>query len=239
MSKTNIHKSAATPEQGTIKISKKTRNALVLSLGGIIAVLVTVIIVILISVNQPAQTNNSAGQNTVEQTTQSPVNQSGELDPNEVTAHKAAARNAAIEMLEAALESPTGEDINTRVAKLDDKDSSVINEKVLEYIRLEDLVAGDEDLRMNTLQSVIVLADTMDKAGGIGKVDEGVSTSLVYLDTGAGVAYVPMSSLSKYALPFSLEMVYVEGKWQLSPYPLLDMVRLSAMAQGINPTTGK
>lgn len=220
-------------------MKKNKPTGIWLIVGGIVALIIVIAGISALAINlgnndgsdsttSPSASASSEGENT-----------GSELAPDQIGIHKENARNAAIDMLELAAENPTDETVDERVAKLASGDESVINEELLKFIRFEDLIEADADLRANSLQSVVAIAVSMESAGGIGEVDDAIATALVYVDVEAGVAYVPMSSLSTTGLPVSLEMVYVDGQWQLSPYPLLDMVRMSALAQGLNPTTGE
>ena len=97
---------------------------------------------------------------------------------------------------------------------------------------IEDRIKGiDKDKKIDgyvsdTAKSYLYLKDFMDK-------EEGYTTSAmailayIYLDETTRIAQVPLEYYTGSGGAVSLEMVYVDGQWKLSPYSLIQAIQLA------------
>lgn len=114
-----------------------------------------------------------------------------------------------------------------RAEKIADGDLSVIDPKIDELIRFTD-VFNEKELKANVYQALIAITKFTAIEGKVVPVSNNAYQS-VFVDQDAGVAYVPMSSFSDNGAVFSLEMVYVDNTWKLSPYSFMEIIKISAM----------
>ena len=126
-------------------------------------------------------------------------------------------------------------DAKSRVAALENGDTSVISTKLPSTIRFVDAFASDDILKSSTYSSLIAMSSYLGDAGKIKPVSD-TAYHDVFVDTEAGIAQVPLAAFTESSAPLALEMVYADGGWKLSPYSLLTSVKLSAMLTGSTGT---
>ena len=130
--------------------------------------------------------------------------------------------------------SPTGANTSDRLQTLEKDNYSVIDEKLPNSIHFgPDATAG---MKTSTYQALVTLSSVA-KDHNASKKIEPVTTEAwqkAFADPQLGTVFIPLSVYTGNGAAFSLEMVYVDGAWKLSPYSLLDAIRLSAALQ--NPT---
>jgi hypothetical protein len=145
------------------------------------------------------------------------------------------------EILNLALKSPTGATVAERVKALDDSDFSVIDKGLPVLIRFGP--DADEAFKVNTYQSLIVMAATITENTKTDKVTPIAVDSHIFAwaDSELGTVFVPLSTFMGEKSVFSFEMVFIDKAWRLSPYSLIDSIRLSATIQNSDrlpvPTT--
>lgn len=123
----------------------------------------------------------------------------------------------------------TGLTPEARAEKIEDGDMSVLNLELEGKIRLID-VYTEESLKNNVFQALIAVTKHVAVDGVVLPVSEN-AWQVVYVDPEVGIAYVPISVFHNSGAPFSLEMIYIDGSWKLSPYSFMDIVRLSSSLQ--------
>lgn len=121
--------------------------------------------------------------------------------------------------------SATDGDYQARMAEIESGDTSSIPKEVVDGIHLSDSMEG-EGARGSTYQSLVALNALMIK--GEAKVATKDAASAVQVDSENGIAYVPLGAFTGTDVPFSFEMVYVDGEWKLAPYSLLQSIQMSS-----------
>lgn len=142
---------------------------------------------------------------------------------------KHAALDAAQELLNASNSYKGDLTVEERLKKIDAGDYSVADvDGMKRRIRFAGEFADDKQLQHTTLQALITLASHLKNAKGKVEPVDDTMFNYVFLDGELGNAFVPVSAFTTAGSVFSLEMVYIDGKWKLAPYSLLDVVRLSS-----------
>lgn len=141
---------------------------------------------------------------------------------------KKAAVAALNNILKTADKSPTGVAAAVRLQTLNKDDYSVIDPALPGLIHYgPDSTAG---LKTSTYQSLVTLSTIVKEKNG-GKLEpiSEEAWKTTFGDPQLGTVFVPLNIYAGQGAAFSLEMVYVNGSWKLSPYSLIDAIRLSAM----------
>lgn len=136
---------------------------------------------------------------------------------------------SAQDLLKASSDTTDGTSMVEKIEALDTGDVSVVSEDLENRIRFQDDFKIDENLQATTYQSLMVLATYISEED-FAFVSEDVWEE-VYVDQEAGVAFVPVSAFYSQGSTFSLEFVYIDGEWKLSPYSFLNAVNMSASIQ--------
>lgn len=138
---------------------------------------------------------------------------------------------AAVELLDATDAPANQDDYKKLLSSLDSAKVSDIPKDLLSRIRFVDTMDKDE-LKVTTYQALITFASLSKASSSDGKIAslyaDGPMTIMV--DQEAGVAEVPMNifvNSQGSSNTFSMEFVYIDGKWKLAPYTVLDQLRLS------------
>lgn len=228
--KKSAMKDSNTPKRITLSKMRFTQSKMTLfalmSFFTLSLILATVGIVLAVQTSNNHKENAPApsSSTTVEKTQRSVTGKTADEDRKDALA-------AAQEVLNLAAQSPTNATPTERVNALGNGDESVINPELKNHMRFVDTFAENKNLQINSYQALITLTTYLSKDGqSIQPVSEN-SWKRVYVDSEAGSAYVPMGAFYDKGMVFSVEMVYTDGQWKLSPYSLLDIVRLSALLQ--------
>lgn len=116
-------------------------------------------------------------------------------------------------------------DYQERMSKIEAGDLSSIPPEMKDGIHLSESMDGD-GARSSTYQSLIALNSLMIK--GDAKPTSKDAVTAIQVDSENGIAYVPLGVFTGNDVPFSFEMVYVDGKWKLAPYSLLQSIQMSS-----------
>jgi len=124
-------------------------------------------------------------------------------------------------------------EFNERMNAIDKGDYSSVSKDLQDKMRFKDIFEDTKSLQSNTYQSLITLSTVVTMSSESEKVEPVSSDawSAVYIDSEAGTAFVPMSIYSDTNSGFSLHFIYDESGWKLSPYSLIDSVKLSSNIQ--------
>lgn len=121
-----------------------------------------------------------------------------------------------------------------RVKAIEKGDTSSLTPEFTDSFRFTDAFAKDKSLQSVSYQSVIALSGAAFKSADDIKPVSDQSWRSVYVDSEAGIAYVPMSIFTNTSIPFTFEMVYIDGEWKLAPYSLVQSIGASsAMVQSM------
>jgi hypothetical protein len=134
-------------------------------------------------------------------------------------------------LLNSTLKLPEGVELDALLDEINGGDLTRIPAEVTTGIRFTDQFAESQDAQAGAYQTLYALSFLVwNNAGGEGEIKPVTDTAWksVLVDQEVGLAYVPLSIFTGTPSGFSLEMVYLDGKWQLSPYSLVEAVRLSA-----------
>lgn len=138
---------------------------------------------------------------------------------------------AATELLESTNAPAKQEDYQKLLSSLDKAKITDIPTGFLDKARFVDTLDKDE-LKITTYQALVTFASLSKASSSDGKIAslyaDGPMT--IYVDQETGTAQVPMNIFVNQqgaANTFSLEFVYVDGKWKFAPYSVLDQLRLS------------
>lgn len=204
---------------------KQQRNIFTVILLLLSIAIIALIISLSVVVHNNNSTDNSSSQSS---TTTEKVDKS--ISGKNVEQDKKDALKAAQDLLNDASQSPTKETPQQRAEKLDKNDTSVISKTLPDRIIFEDVFDTNNDLKNNTYQTLIIMSSYLGDAGKIAPLSDDMWKK-VYLDSEDGIAYVPVNIFSNSQNVFSIEMVYRDGQWKMSPYSLLEIVKFSASMQ--------
>lgn len=131
-----------------------------------------------------------------------------------------------------------------RVKAIEKGDTSSLTPEFTDSFRFTDAFGKDKSLQSVSYQSVIALSGAAFKSADDIKPVADQSWRSVYVDSEAGIAYVPMSIFTNTSIPFTFEMVYIDGEWKLAPYSLVQSIGASSamvqsMEQSASPSPQK
>lgn len=135
----------------------------------------------------------------------------------------------ATELLNLSGKSPTGASATDRMKALDKGDTSVLDKAVPGLIQFSS--QSEESYKIATYQTLVTLNTVISEKMGkktLAPVDTANAYQNVAVDQKIGTAYVPLSTYTSNGAAFSMAMVYVDGKWKLAPYTLIDAIQFSA-----------
>lgn len=118
-----------------------------------------------------------------------------------------------------------------RLQKLDDDDYTVISKKLPSMIRFAP--STPKHIQTTTYQALVTIHTVLVNTGGSETVkvkDQKAALGQVFMDSEVGMAFIPLSVFSGQESAFNFQMIYVDGKWVLSPYSLVEAISLSAAA---------
>lgn len=205
--------------------NNKVRNLSLMIIAGLIVVIVAIWSFVLLSNDDSSEPENKTETST-QQVERTVSGKTADEDRKDALA-------VVTDLLNISAESPTGEPFNTRLEKLNSGDRGVINPKIEENIRFVDTFAESKDLQTNVYQSLVTFATLIQQTTGQDKIAP-LSVDMwknVHVDSELGTAFVPLAAYAPQSAGFSFEMVYVDGEWKLSPYSIIDSVKLSAKLQ--------
>lgn len=131
----------------------------------------------------------------------------------------------------------TDTDYKSVMSKIESGDFSSVPDEMSKGIYLSDSM-DSEGARGSTYQSIIALNNLMLK-GEDAKPSSEDAWKSVQLDAENGIAYVPLGVFTGKDVPFTFEMVYVDGEWKLAPFTLLQSIKMSsAISTGDNGSGG-
>lgn len=192
-------------------------------IGAAIIIVVSIVVLVVVTISKPSSTA------TPTQASRSVSGQTAEKD-------KANALQAAIDLLNSTNAPSNKDDFSALMTKLD-AGTATIPDDFTKRVRYVDSLASDKKINNTLYQTIVTLAFLAKKSsttGTIAPLYSENSTSII-LDQENGIAYVPTTlfvSSSSGVNGFSLEFIYMNGEWVLSPYMTLDELRLALVLQG-------
>lgn len=146
-----------------------------------------------------------------------------------------AAVNAATALAEALSAANSGSDKGdaaSRMYRVSEGDLTVLDAAGLDaHTRLSGGFVESAGLAGAYQYAMIALAAQVQPDGSAVAEPSATSVGGVYVDSTAGLAYVPLSTFSGSAPAMSVLMVRVDGQWLVEPYGVLDDIRLSNAVQ--------
>lgn len=113
-----------------------------------------------------------------------------------------------------------------RMAAIEKGDVSTVTEEMANAIYLSESMES-EAARASTYQSLVALSGVMLENGEATPNSENEWQN-VQVDSEHGIAYVPLGVFTGTDIPFTFEMVYVDGEWKLAPFSLLQAIKMSS-----------
>lgn len=155
----------------------------------------------------------------------------GELPPADVGRQEAVDAAAAL-LTEAYVHRDSEEEYVEYLEALEDGELDEVSETVVNSVRTTDLF--DNEQSAITSYGILTTYSIMIKQlHGLGEDEsieplfdnESIARNVLY-DEEVGIAYVPLSLFAGEQALLTMEMVYVDGEWQVMPYSLLEGVSL-------------
>lgn len=128
-----------------------------------------------------------------------------------------------------------GKSTEDRLKSIDSGDESSVPKDLKDKITFVDSFESDPVLQRATYESIITLKDNVFKDKEAKAPENGWQA--VEVDSSKGIAWVPVGAISQTGVPFTFEMVYKDGEWKLSPYSLLESVKMSSMLGSASETS--
>lgn len=206
-------------------MNKKFSYALVGGAVIVILALVWALVAVASNSSNSSNSSSSSSSTTVKRT----------LTGKSVEEDRADVYKAAVELLEATNAPKDQKSFTALLNKLDTATIADIPPALLSKVRFADLLNVDK-LKITTYQALVTFASLAKASSSDGTIAsrfaDGPQT--IFVDQETGIAQVPMNifvNQDGQANTFSMEFVYVNGAWMLSPYSVLDQLRLSLALQ--------
>lgn len=113
-----------------------------------------------------------------------------------------------------------------RMTAIEDGDVSSVTEEMADGVYFSEAMES-EAARVSTYQSLVALSGVMLEDGEASPNSENEWQN-VQVDSAHGIAYVPLGVFTGTDVPFTFEMVYVDGEWKLAPFSLLQAIKMSS-----------
>lgn len=206
-------------------LTKNKKNFIITLLS--MALIVSLIAVVALLFTEFSGSSKNATPDISSPTSVTAVDRS--VSGKDVSEDKADAVKAVEGLLSAANKYDGDLNVQDRLSKIEKGDFSVTDvEGMKSNIRFAGEFKDDADLQKTTYQALVTLASYLGDSDGVVSLEDKEMAQHVYVDSEVGIAFVPLNIFSNTSNAFSLEMVYMDGEWLMSPYSLLDIVRLSS-----------
>lgn len=113
-----------------------------------------------------------------------------------------------------------------RMTAIEQGDISTVTEEMSNGVYFSESM-NSEAARVSTYQSLVALSGVMLEDGEASPNSENEWQN-VQVDSAHGIAYVPLGIFTGTDVPFTFEMVYVDGEWKLAPFSLLQAIKMSS-----------
>jgi len=206
-----------------------------IGLGAAVLIAIAVVILIVVTVQKPvASTTETTGTTPTTAVERSLSGKTAEEDKADVLAASAALFEAA--------GAPTDQTDFTTLMEGIDAGTTKIPETFTAKVRYADSLGTDDSIDDTLYQTIVTLAFLAKTSSGTDAITPlyDNAAKAIVLDQEVGVAYVPTTifvNSSSGVNGFSLEFVYINGEWILSPYMTLDELRLALVLQGSGTAT--
>lgn len=142
---------------------------------------------------------------------------------------KEGALEAATNMLKSFNADPSNKlSIEDRIKGID-KDKKLddyISDSAKSYLYLKDFMDKEEGYTTSSI-AILAIIKNLTEIGNENLNPVSTDTQYVYLDKTTRIAQIPLDYYTGAGGAVSLEMVYVDGQWKLSPYSLLQSIQLA------------
>lgn len=142
---------------------------------------------------------------------------------------KEGALEAATNMLKSFANDPSGNtSIEDRIKGID-KDKKIdgyVSDTAKSYLYLKDFMDKEEGYT-TTSMTMLAIVSSLNEIGNKNLDPVTSDVQYIYLDETTRIAQVPLEYYTGSGSAVSLEMVYVDGQWKLSPYSLIQAIQLA------------
>lgn len=142
---------------------------------------------------------------------------------------KEGALEAATNMLKSFYVDPSNKlSIDDRIKGID-KDKKLdnyISDSAKSYLYLKDFMDKEEGYTTSSM-AILAIIKNLTEIGNENLNPVSNDTQYVYLDETTRIAQVPLDYYTGVGGAVSMELVYVDGQWKLSPYSLLQSIQLA------------
>lgn len=208
-----------------------------IALGAAVVILIAVIVLIITTVNKPIEVAGSNTPNTQQvQVEKTLSGKSAADDKNDVLA-------TAIALLTSVNAPKDATEFQAYMGKIDSGEVKPPAE-LTDKVRLVDTLATQDGIDSTLFQTLVTFATFAKQSSGSDQIAPLYANAAqgITLDQELGIAYVPTTlfvNSGSGVNGFSMEFVYVDGQWKLSPYMTLDELRLALVLQGQGTTPAK
>lgn len=154
---------------------------------------------------------------------------SNRTDETKENFSKEGALEAATNMLKSYSIDPTNKlSIDDRIKGIDNdkKIDGYISDSSKSYLYLKDFMDKEEGYTTSSM-AILAIIKNLNDIGNKNLDPITSDTQYVYLDETTRIAQIPLDYYTGVGGAVSLEMVYVDGQWKLSPYSLLQSIQLA------------
>lgn len=179
-------------------------------------------------VSNTGQSNSNSNPNNVFQSERTLTGKTADQDRADVF-------NAALELLRATNAPDDYKDYTSLLISLDGKTSESIPLAFLDRVRFIAPLDSDTS-KIATYQAMLTFAMLSKSASENNEIGSAFANAsdAVFVDQKAGLAYVPMSvfvNQDTATNTFNIEFVYVDNKWYLQPFSILEQLKMSMIFQ--------
>lgn len=138
--------------------------------------------------------------------------------------------SAATKLLQAVQVAPDGktsEADRLKQLKANTDPKKILTQDTWDQIHLSDFMSSDKRGPKLTAQALLNVVSSIESDGNKSLTPAKMDyTGVVYLDNTTKTAYVPLNLYTDASTNISLEMVYINGQWKLSPFSLISEISI-------------
>lgn len=204
----------------------------------IINIIITIILLIVTGINFLKDNTTTNNRNSITSTKATKV-VSNRNDSTKENFTKEGALEAATNMLKSFAVDPSNKNksIDDRMKNIE-KDSKIdgyVTDTAKSYLYLKDFMDKSEGYTSSSM-AILAIIKNLDSLGNTNLEPVSNDTQYIYFDKDTRIAQIPLDYYTGIGGAISLEMIYINEKWELSPYSLLQSIQLSNSKNNQNTT---
>ena len=179
-----------------------------------------------------SSTSSSSESTSSSSSSKSEADKTSSSDAKNMTRQNAV--DAATQLLKAVQKAPDGkmsEADRIKALKNNTDPKTLVGQDAWDKIYLSDFMGSDKRGAKLTAQALLNVVSSIESSGNNNLTPSQMDyNGAVYLDTKTKTAYVPLNLYTNASTNISLEMIYVDGQWKLSPFSLISEISIRVVS---------